>query len=367
MRESVEALERRIGQLRTAVRAAVLSGEKARASQLRAELREAERGWEEALAEAETGAGAGGGGTAAAASAATEASEARAAVTRERREATAEGSLLPLREQVHEALSLLQVPAAPRLIATVHEAFFTSGFPTQRVTSMRRDEERSFRASPFSRPYYICAALAADRLAPSRGLLAVSTWPLEKRVIGSLSPRVDFLEAAIRVAEAIERIPAPVPAARRLLMRFAASIPGAAARADSVDPEAVKAAAEAELSVHRDADSKTRQEAARRARRLLGDAEQLFGAVLHDPAGGTPTAGTGGRGGALGCQWFTSLAIASLPRRFPALKSLARLCGTKPLKSLQAPLALEPRTLAQPLQTWTPAEAPHPIEPRTPA
>jgi hypothetical protein len=150
---------------------------------------------------------------------------------------------------------------------------------------MRRDEERSFRAAPFARPYYICAALAAERLSPSRGLLAISTWPLEKRVIGSLSPRVDFLEAAIRVAEAIERIPAPVPAARRLLLRFAASIPGAAAGADRVDPAAVKAAAEAELSVHRDEDTQTRQEAARRARRQLDDAAQLFGAVLAATTG----------------------------------------------------------------------------------
>src|ERR1700722_417218 len=95
------------------------------------------------------------------------------------------GSLLPLREQVYEALSLLQVPAAPKLIATVHEAFFGSTFPTTRVTSLKRDEERSFRTAPFARPYYICAALSADYLSQSRGLLAVSTWPLELRVIGS--------------------------------------------------------------------------------------------------------------------------------------------------------------------------------------
>ena len=251
MTESVEALERRIGQLRIAVREATLAGERPRAGQLRAELRAAERAWENALVEAEAEAGAE---AEAEAEVGAEASESTVTTTTTASPAAATaagmrdgpaspgpaGSLLPLREQVHEALSLLQVPAAPRLIATVHEAFFASAFPTQRVTSMRRDEERSFRAAPFSRPYYICAALAADRLSPSRGLLAVSTWPMEKRVIGSLSPRVDFLEAAIRVAEAIERIPAPVPAARRLLMRFAASIPGAAARADSVDPEAVR-------------------------------------------------------------------------------------------------------------------------------
>jgi hypothetical protein len=185
-----------------------------------------------------------------------------------------------LREQAHQALSLLTVPASPRLIATVHEAFFTSTFPNARLTSLRRDEERSFRTAPFARPYYICAALTADLLAPVRGLLAISTWPMERRVIGSLSPRVDFLSAAIQVAEAIERLPAPVPAARRLLWRFAASIPGAAENAAQMEPRAVTRAARAELDVHEAMDRDTRRAAAARARAQLDDAQQLFGSRL---------------------------------------------------------------------------------------
>lgn len=274
--ETVEALERRIGQLRVAVREAVLAGDKARAKTLRAELKRAEQAWEDVLAEAED----------AGITQSAQSPHSRQSAGNAGRTATPEqtGPLLPLREQVHEALSLLQVPAAPKLIATVHEAFFATTFPTTRVTSLRRDEERSFRAAPFARPYYICAALAADFLSPSRGLLAVSTWPMERRVIGSLSPRVDFLQAAIRIAEAIERIPAPVPAARRLLWRFAASIPGAAADAGHIQPEAVRQAAEAELSVHKDADTRTRREAAARARHQLADAEQLFGTRSFRPA-----------------------------------------------------------------------------------
>jgi hypothetical protein len=251
----IEVLERRIDQLRVAVREAVLAGDRPRARTLRGELKHAEEDWERALAAA---------------------AQAGDAVPAQATHSQA-GSLLPLRDQVHEALSMLQVPAAPRLIATVHEAFFATTFPATRVTSLRRDEERSFRTAPFARPYYICAALAADFLSPSRGLLAVSTWPMDKRVIGSLSPRVDFLEAAIRVAEAIERIPAPVPAARRLLWRFAASIPGAAGSANAVDPGMVKEAAVAELAVHKEADTKTRRAAAKRAREDLNDVEQLFG------------------------------------------------------------------------------------------
>jgi hypothetical protein len=268
MDESVEALERHIERLRVAVRKAVLAGDREHARALRAELGQAERAWDEALEQA-----------------AAEAPPAQAPARAEGQApvevpAREQGSLLPLREQVHQALSLLTVPAAPRLIATVHEAFFSSTFPSGRLTSLRRDEERSFRTAPFARPYYICAALTADLLAPARGLLAISTWPMERRVIGSLSPRVDFLSAAIQVAEAIERLPAPVPAARRLLWRFAASIPGAAEDAAQVEPRAVTRAARAELDVHEPADQGTRRAAAARARAQLDDAQQLFGSRL---------------------------------------------------------------------------------------
>jgi hypothetical protein len=276
--ETIEALERRIDELRVAVREAVLAGDPALASARRAELKRAERAWEEALASAVVPQAAATSGPQAVAGSGPQA----------RPEPT--GSLLPLREQVYEALSLLAVPAAPKLIATVHEAFFGSTFPTTKVTSLKRDEERSFRTAPFARPYYICAALSADYLSPSRGLLAVSTWPMERRVIGSLSPRVDFLMAAIRVADAIERIPTPPLTARRLLQRFAASIPGASGEIrDQVNPGVVRRAADAELSVHSDADSRMRREAADRGRRQLADAEQLFGTRLQPVAGETGT------------------------------------------------------------------------------
>ena len=113
--------------------------------------------------------------------------------------------------------------------------------------------------------------------------VAVSTWPMEKRVIGSLSPRVDFLTAAIRVADAIERIPTPPTTARQLLQRFAGNIPGAtqpSASPDQVRPDVVRQAAEAELAVHGEVDARIRKDAADRAMRQLSDAEKLFGTKL---------------------------------------------------------------------------------------
>ncbi|MCP3785291.1 hypothetical protein NLX85_18155 [Micromonospora sp. A3M-1-15] len=254
MTSSAEALERRIDELRAAVRKAVTGGERERAKVLRGELRKAERQWEEVLDEL---------------------AEQPVAVRRQT------GPLLPLREQVHQALTLLGAPAAPKLVIAVHEAFHMGEMIPARLTSLRRDEERSFRSAPHSRPYYLCAALTADLLAPARGLLAVSTWPMVTRVIGPLSPRVDFLTSAIRLAEHLDRIPDPGPQARRLLWRFAANIPGAAASADAMTAAAVAEAAEAELEIHRDADRSHREAAAKRAREQLDDVEQLFGSRLR--------------------------------------------------------------------------------------
>jgi hypothetical protein len=272
--ESVEALEQRISALRVAVRRAVLDGDAGRAAVLRRDLDHAEQAWDAAVYAQAGNAG--------------EVQPARPGAAGAGEPPGADsrgGTLLPLREQVHEALSLLLVPAAPKLIATVHEAFFATSFPAARLTSLRRDEERSFRTAPFARPYYICAALTADFLVPSRGLLAISTWPIERRIIGSLSPRVDFLVAAVNVAEAIEHIPEPVPAARALLARFAANVRGSSSASSAgrpqarIDPQAVIRAARAELEVHAAGDSAARAAAAKRARQQLDDVEQLFGAA----------------------------------------------------------------------------------------
>jgi hypothetical protein len=109
----------------------------------------------------------------------------------------------------------------------------------------------------------------------------VSTWPLANRIVGPLSPRVDFLTSAIRLAEHMDRIPEPAPAASRLLWRFAANIPGAAASVNAMTPTAVVRAARAELEIHADVDRSHREAAAKRAKEQLDDVEQLFGSRLR--------------------------------------------------------------------------------------
>jgi hypothetical protein len=255
MADAIDALEQRIDDLRTEVRRSVVAGDRVRASTLRAELRRVEAEWDatlSALAGPDLTEGVG----------------------------PSQGApLIPVREQVHQALTFLTVPAAPKLIAALHTALFGGTLVGGQLTSLRRDEEKSFKANPYSRPYYLCAALTADRLSPARGLLAVSTWPLPDRIVGPLSPRVHFLKAAIRVAEHLRDPDWATLPARRLLWEFAANIPGGARTFDSMTPSAVQHAATTELSVHQSTDRQHREDAARRALdNQLDDRQQMFGA-----------------------------------------------------------------------------------------
>ncbi|MEE6259345.1 hypothetical protein [Plantactinospora sonchi] len=304
MAESVEVLERRIDALRAEIRRSVVARDNPRTRALRAELRAAERAWEQAIADL-TDETTGDDGSASPVAPATAPSEpprragvaerpgpAGATVPRQpgrvgapEQSGRAGGSLLPVREQVHHALTLLCVPAASKLIADVHEAFLDGegqALAPARLTHLRRDEKRSYETARHSRPYYLCSALTADHLTPARGLFAVSTWPLERRIVGPLSPRVDFLTAAVRIAERAARLPQPNAQVTRLLWRFATNIPGASAGQipGTVDTRVIIEAAEHEREVHAEADRAQRAAAADRARRQLDDVARLFGHTL---------------------------------------------------------------------------------------
>ncbi|MFD3509349.1 hypothetical protein [Nocardia sp. NPDC058666] len=248
--DSAEQLEERISGLRAQVRRAAAGGDRASARQLRAELRRAELAWDAAVLGSEP-------------------------------EEPAEAPGVPVREHVHRALTLLSVPSSPKLVLATHDAFFSGELLPARLTSLRRDEERSFRSAPYARPYYLCAALTTDLLAPARGLMAVSSWPLEKRMVGPLSPRVGLLISAIRLAEHLSAQPARETSGLRVLWRLAVSIPGISSAPDSLDPATVIEAARRELAVHEDEDARQRLSAARRAADQLTDpAAQLFGVRL---------------------------------------------------------------------------------------
>ncbi|GAA2463333.1 hypothetical protein [Streptomyces macrosporus] len=287
MTASLEELEERLSQLRVRLREARRARDTAAASRIRSELREVEAAWEEALDAEEAAETAPDEQQVPLRAPAPRTARATAPPSRPAlREKRSHQAAVPAREQVHQSLTLLGAPAAPKLISSVYEAFFGEPLVATKLASLRRDEERSFKAQGYARPYYICAALTYDRLTPARGLLAISVWPLQRRVIGPLSLRVVFLTHAIGVAEQIERLTAaghpPSDAAWQLLRRFALNIPGAYDN-DDLDPARVISAARTEIAVHQKSDDAERGAAADRARAQLTDVQQLFGAApLHN-------------------------------------------------------------------------------------
>ncbi|MGW7459997.1 hypothetical protein [Streptomyces sp. NPDC054797] len=265
MHEHLVALEERMQQLQLAIRQALTQHDQAQATLLRAELRRTQRAWD-VLCDPDDTAG---------------------NVPPEPAPSTApehDWGGQPARDQARQALTLLTVPASPRLLSQVHQAFFSSPLNTARLTTLRRDEERSFRSAPYARPYYVCSALTSDLLSPARALLALSTWPLEQRIVGPLTPRVHFLTSVLRVADAADHLagdtelPGPI---QQLLLQCSRNLHGYSPRRP-IDLGALRQAAADELEIHAYEDADTRAEAARRARRKLGDVEQNFGNTLRN-------------------------------------------------------------------------------------
>jgi hypothetical protein len=201
---------------------------------------------------------------------------------------------IPVRDRVIQTLSLGSRPMAAKLLADVARSFFAAVIPTQSLSSLRRDERRSFASAQddlswtAEREVYVVPALTFDRFTPVRGTLALSSWPAEHRLIAPSSPRVDILRITIRLAE---RLPAAVdPAsARRLIGRLGRTIPGAtpassavslASPTDDLDTERVIEAARRELSQLTDRDEAERAESADRALAQLGSEALLFGTTV---------------------------------------------------------------------------------------
>lgn len=287
MTSSLEDLEQQLVQLRAQLREARRARDTAAVAHIRGELRKVEVAWEHAL-DVEVAVDAAPGEQQIALRTLTPPGT-RGTVPPSRsapREKRSTQAAVPIREQVHQALTLLGAPASPKLISSAYEAFFGKPLVATKLASLRRDEERSFTAQGYARPYYICAALTHDRLTPTRGLLAVSVWPLPRRIMGPLSPRMDFLTHAIGTAEQIQRLNAaghpPSDAAWQLLRRFALNIPGAH-EDDALDPARVISAARNEIVVHQESDDTARDSAADRARTQLNEIQQFFGAApMHN-------------------------------------------------------------------------------------
>lgn len=195
-------------------------------------------------------------------------------------------SSIPLRDQVIRGLRLMRRPSSGRLLSEVTKSRWGEAVDTGKLSSLRRDEARSWQKSRDlpgrqARDVYVVPALAYDRFTPVRGTVALSSWPTALRLIAPLSPRVDMLHSTISLAEEASAVvntshEAPVT---RLMARLGATIPGV--RPFAPEPDAVINAARVELTEIESTDKHERREAAKRAEAQLDAEALLFGTQIR--------------------------------------------------------------------------------------
>jgi hypothetical protein len=187
-----------------------------------------------------------------------------------------------VRQAVISALAEIGVPCRAKLVAEYVEARFGQTVEPRAFAGLRRDERRTW-SSTSARPAYIVPALEGRFYQPIRGLLALSDWLLERRLVGPWSERADHLAATTQLARQLAWLNGrDAEAAKRLapvVASMARSIPGAVDGRE-VDTARVEAAAEAEREVLAERDRAWRSDAASRARVQLSEEQQLWGATV---------------------------------------------------------------------------------------
>jgi len=186
-----------------------------------------------------------------------------------RRRSGADGR--PLRELALDVVDAIGVPAAPRVVADYGLARFGVRIPAARLASLRRDERNAFDADSASRPAFLAPALLAETLTAVPRLVTSSAWPLERRIIGPRSLRVNHLRTLVAVCDAAELLAGRddrghegLERLQRMGAALARTVPGALDDA-GFDTAAARAAALAELAVIEEADATDRLKAAARA------------------------------------------------------------------------------------------------------
>jgi hypothetical protein len=187
------------------------------------------------------------------------------------------GPAATARELTISALSELGVPSAPKAVADYVQARFGADVDPRALAALRRDEQRSWSSPRSRRPVYIVPALEGHRFLPLRGKIALSAWPLEDRLVGPWSERVDHLRATVNVARQAKWLREADPERSAgivgLLGRYGATV----ASEGSTDPDVIESAASAELDAMQGEDRRWRTEAADRARAILDEHAALWG------------------------------------------------------------------------------------------
>lgn len=200
-----------------------------------------------------------------------------------------------VRERAVAAVTELNVPSSPKLIAAYSQARTGETFDVRAIASIRRDEHRSW-TSGSRRDTYLVPSLEGPWLIAGRGRFSLSHWPLWQRIIGPLSPRTDHLKVCLQLVNQVESVDRETDAwerMRALLTEYARSVPGAFEEAWSsgsgLDTTRVRVAIIAELDLIQTEDENWRKREAERAARRLSEGQLIWGGTMPQIVGGAST------------------------------------------------------------------------------
>jgi len=211
---------------------------------------------------------------------------------------------LSARDRVVQLLRLTGVPTGNRILADLSRAQFREPLDTAGLSTLRRDESRVWAAAMQHRSstaettsatargsdpggqefklerVFVVPALSHDRFTAVRGTLALSEWPVERRIVAPASLRVDLLRAAVAVTNRAMEAGQESPLLR-VVTTLAAGLGVATFRREPADVFAdVLATCRDELEVIEVADARERAAAAERAQAQLDEQALLFGTQL---------------------------------------------------------------------------------------
>lgn len=204
---------------------------------------------------------------------------------------------MSVREQTISVLTELDVPRTPREIAEYAQARTGKHFDARALASIRRDERRSWQSRK-SRVAYLVPTLEGQWFLAGHGQLALSFWPLAKRINGPLSARVNHLRACLSLASLLESIDllsrsTQAEGLRSLLAQYTRSVPGAHrdvwAGAEQLELKRVREAVERELRPIVEEDESFRQREAERASRCLNEEQLVWGGEVPQTVAGGST------------------------------------------------------------------------------
>lgn len=104
---------------------------------------------------------------------------------------------MPKRDALVLALEKVGVASPPARVAAIVRAIYGSVISTSQFASFRKGDERSYRRAPRNRVYLVPALSAAD-LSAMAGMVSLSSWAIERRIIGGYSQRVDALRGILK-------------------------------------------------------------------------------------------------------------------------------------------------------------------------